>query len=208
MPAVVLTVWTERRKWMGNLLPLLFWLPPTTYGVYWMAKNGQIVGLGLWCLIAASILGWLAVNFLGLWQNRRMRRQLARILDAKGEKVMDSPFVGIATPSYSSLLDPHEDVGFLKFEPGRLIFLSETRRLELNRPGLKRVNFRANVHTLLGLGRWVCIEGEIEGKPIRLQVEPREKPTLLANMLYSKSLMQRIQRWLKEDHERSEPIEA
>jgi hypothetical protein len=164
-----------------------------------MAKNGQIVGLGLWCLIAASVLGWIAVNFLGLWENRRMRRQLARILDAKGEKVTDAPFVGIATPSYSSVLDPHEDVGFLKFEPGRLVFQSETRRLELDRPGLRKVKFRSNVHTLLGLGRWVSIEGEIEGKPIRLQVEPRERPTLLANMLYSKNLLMRIQRWLNED---------
>jgi hypothetical protein len=61
-----------------------------------------------------------------------------------------------------------------------------------------RVRFRANVHTVIGLGRWISIEGFADGKPIRLLIEPRERPQLLGNLRYSKRLAQRIRRWASE----------
>ncbi len=192
------TVWTPRRKWLGNLVPVLFWLPLIVAGVWVMAARQEIVGLGLWLLIGGTALGWLAVNLFGFWDNARMRRQLTLIMQAKGEPVAAAPFVGFATPKYSSMLDPHEEVGFLMLLPDRLRFLSEERVLEVPKEQIQSVRFRANVHTLIGLGRWISIEGTSDGKPIRLLIEPRERRTLLSNLSYGKSLRQKISRWLKE----------
>ena len=163
-----------------------------------MVVQGEIVGPGLWLLIAATILGWLAVNFWGLVENRKMKLQLSRILEARGILAKDAPFVGIATPRYSSMLDPHEEVGFLFFLPDRIEFVSETKTIELFRNQVRIIRFRANVHTLLGLGRWVSLEGVADGKPIRLMIEPRERPSLIGNLRRSKPLLMRLKRWLAE----------
>jgi hypothetical protein len=50
---------------------------------------------------------------------------------------------------------------------------------------------------LLGLGRWISLEGVADGKPIRLLIEPRERPTLLGNLLFSKALAGRLRRWMQ-----------
>ncbi len=175
---------------------MLVWLPLAITGITWMVDKGEIVGPGLWLLIAATVLGWLAVNLWGLFENRKMRLQLARILEARAISVKAEPFVGVATPRYSSLLDPHEEVGFLFVHPDRLEFVSETKTIELMKSQVLRIRFRANVHTLLGLGRWVSIEGTADGKPIRMMLEPRERPTLLGNLRRSKPLLQQLRRWL------------
>jgi hypothetical protein len=190
------TVWTARRKWMGNVIPALFWAPLAVAGVVMLALQGNVFGTGLWLLGAATGVGWIALNQFGLYENDRMRRQLRRILQARNEEVGDAPFVGMATPTYSSMIDPHEDVGFLMFLPDRLRFVSEMRTLELYREQAQKVRFRPNVHTLLGLGRWISIEGVSNGRPIRLLVEPREKRTLLGNIRSSKAFRDRIRRWI------------
>ena len=161
-----------------------------------MAVKGEIIGLGLWLLIGATILGWLAVNFLGLFENQKMRRQVARILEARNIPVGDAWFVGVATPRYSSLLDPHEEVGYLFLRSDKLEFVSETKTIELFKSQIQKVRYRANVHSLLGLGRWVSVEGTADGKPIRLLIEPRERQSILGNLLSSKTFKQRIRRWL------------
>jgi hypothetical protein len=127
-----------------------------------------------------------------------MQLQLGRMLETKGIVYKDAPFVGVATPRYSSMLDPHEEVGYLIAQPDRLEFHSETKTIEVFREQVKRIRFRPNVHTLLGLGRWVSVEGTADGKPIRLLIEPRDKPTLLGNFLRSKALLLRLRRWLAE----------
>jgi hypothetical protein len=98
MPLVTPTVWTMRRKWLGNILPALVWFPLALGGVAYMALRGEVVGLGLWLLVGATALGWLSVNFFGLFENRKMKRQVARILEARGLPPGDAWFVGIATP--------------------------------------------------------------------------------------------------------------
>jgi hypothetical protein len=130
IPHVVPTVWTSRRKWLGNVVPALVWLPLSFGAIAWMVVRGEIVGLGLWLLIAATVLGWLSVNFWGLFENRKMKLQLGRILEARGILVRDAPFIGIATPRYSSMVDPHEDVGFLFVHPERLEFCRKRRILK------------------------------------------------------------------------------
>jgi hypothetical protein len=197
MPTVAATVWTNRRKWMGNLLPALFWFPLACFGIYLMLKTQVVVGPPLYYLAGATATAWVAVNFLGLYQNARMKRQLQLIVEARGESIEDGPFVGYATPHYSSLVDPHEQVGFLRLYPDRLSIVTEHEPMEVMRDQVDEVRFRANVHTMIGLGRWVSVEGNVDGKRLRLLIEPREKNTLLGNLLYSKLLAERLSRWVK-----------
>lgn len=197
MRLVTSTVWTNRRKWLGNLIPALFWLPPAVIGVYLIAFKNQLTGAGVWYLVASTVLGWAAVNVFGLFENSRMRRQLEHILQAKGTELgSERYFVGFATPSYSSMLDAHEDVGFLVIHKDRLQFLSESRSIELYKTEIHQIRYRPNVHSILLLGRWISAEGVSGGKPIRLLVEPREKKTLLGNRLFGPKIRAALTAWL------------
>lgn len=192
------TVWTPGRKWAGNLLPLLFWVIPTGFGLGRMVLRGEIETLGVWLVALGVVLGWVATNWFGALPNRAMRAQLERILKVKKEEIGDASwFVGFATPRYSSALDPHEDVGFLVLEPDRIRFVSESRSLEVARADARKAGYRTNVHTLVGLGRWVALDGEVSGRPVRLLLEPRTRPTMLGNLLASRSLLAAINAWLK-----------
>jgi len=192
------TVWTSRRKVMGNLVPALFWLPPMIAGIAVMAVTAQILGLGLWLIVAATVLGWLSLNQFGGYMNGRMRRELERLLRSRGEDLSgERNFVGFATPRYASLLDAHEDVGFLKLLPDRIRFVSETRVVEVPRAEVRGVRYRMNVHSLVGLGRWVSIEGESGGKPIRLLLEPRDRGTMIGNLRTGTKLKAKLKRWMK-----------
>jgi len=163
-----------------------------------MAIRREIVPLAVGLLALGTVIGWLALNRFGLFDNAKMRRELERELKARDVDLGDSPaFVGFATPRYSSALDPHEDVGFLVLRPGRLEFVSEVRTVTVERQDIREIRFRPNIHSLLGLGRWVSIEGEVGGQAIRLAIEPRERRTLLGNRAYSKELRNRLAAWLK-----------
>jgi hypothetical protein len=199
MLVVTPRVWTTRRKVLGNLVPALFWFPPACYGVLDLARKSQFIGPGLWYLASSTVIGILAVNQFGFFENGTMRRQLELILKAQEAEVTgEYLFVGFATPKYSSMLDAHEDVGFLQILDDRLVFVSESRRLELMKADIKEVRTRPNAHSILGLGRWVSVDSELGDKRFRLLVEPREKATMLGSSRYSKRLVQRIQEWLKE----------
>lgn len=199
MPFVGSTVWTSARKWQGNLLPALFWLPPAAIGLWIMVDRREILGPGLYWIASATVLGWLGLNFFGGSPNRKMRTQLEEVLTRKGKDTLPSEreFVGYSRPDYSGLLDAHEDVGFLCFFPDRLVFISDTRNEEITKTEARTVRFRPNVHTIVGLGRWVSIEGERAGKPFRFLIEPRSKRTMWGNRAYSKSLQSRIDDWQK-----------
>lgn len=193
------TVWTRRRKWLGNLVPALFWFPLAAFGVYQVAKQGQFLGSGLYFLIGSTLIGWLAINQFGFFENHRMRRQLELILSAQKNEINgEFIFTGFATPKYSSMLDAHEDVGFLKILPDRLLFISELRHLEILKADIVEVGFRPNVHSVLGLGRWVSIDAKSGEKRIRLLVEPREKNTMLASSRFGSRLVARLREWLLE----------
>jgi hypothetical protein len=194
------TVWTGKRKWLGNLIPACFWFPLMAAGIAFIVLRAEVIGIGLWLLVAATIVGWIALGFFGLYDNERMKRQLRRILEARDIDPGDAPFVGIATPKYSSALDPHEDVGYLIFLPDRLRFISEHRTIELQHSQLQRVRLRPNVHTLVGLGRWVSVEGLASGRPIRLLIESRESPRLWRNFGRTANLRKRIDTWLRSSH--------
>lgn len=183
---------------MGNLLPALLFLPPATIGISMMFLDREILGRGMPYVVAAPVLGWLALNLLGHYGNRAMRREMTFRLKAERSELPPKPvFVGFARPSYHGLLDAHEDVGHLLLHDDRIEFLGEDHRISLAREQVTAVVFRANVHTLLGLGRWVSVEGVVDGKPVRMLIEPRERDTMLGNLLFGRRLRREIETWLR-----------
>jgi hypothetical protein len=192
-------VWTTKRKVMGNVVPLLFAAPFALFGLYEMYRSGDILGRGLVAMALSLPVGWMAVNFLGLYQNKAMKNEMEmRLRGDRPRPPYRRYFVGMATPAFRGILDPHEDVGFLLLHPDKVEFFGERLRVLVMRKEVLGVCYRANVHTLIGLGRWVSIEAMVEGKPARLLVEIRQKQTLLGNLLMSRTLLKKLKRWLAE----------
>ena len=184
-------VWTTERKWLGNLVPFLCGLPFAAWGVWTVARDRAVTPSGLGWLALGTAVGWVALSFFGFWGNATMRRLLAARLQPKG----DLWFVGFASPKFAGLLDAHEDVGFLIVGKDELLFLGDSLRVELPKDCVVRVGFRPNVHSVVGLGRWVSVEGVVRGKPVRMLLEPRERSTMLGNLRLSGRLRREIEGW-------------
>lgn len=184
-------VWTTGRKWLGNLVPFLVWLPFAAAGVGVVARDRAVTPLGLGLLALGTLAGWVALSLFGLWGNASMRRLLQARLKPQGE----AWFVGFASPKFTGMLDAHEDVGFLILGKDELTFEGDSRRVELPKDCVVRVGFRPNVHTAVGLGRWVSVEGVVKGQPVRMLLEPRERNTMMGNLRLSGRLRRDIEGW-------------
>ena len=183
---------------MGNFLPALFCLPLLGLGLLTFKPARPLDAPAIWLFIAFPIVGWVTLNFFGFYQNGYMRRELLRRLGLFGSKDQAKQFfVGVARPKFRSSLDPHEDVGFLVLKPDRLEFIGESVQVTFEKKDIRRIRTRANPHTWVFLGRWISIEGEAAGTPVRLLIEPREKATLLGNLLYSEKLKDELTAWAK-----------
>lgn len=180
---------------MGNLLPTLLCAPLLFGGLMLYNPARGLTGPSLWLLLAFPVVGWVAVNYLGLFGNAAMRGVLGRRLDRFEPGAKDLVFVGYARPEFGSALDPHEDLGFLIFEEGRLRFEGELHQLSLDRDEISEFTLRSNIHSLLFLGGWVSVEYVEHLRPTRWLLEPREKPTLLANRRYRRVLLQKLRDW-------------
>lgn len=193
-------VWTLGKKLAGNLIPLAFATPFAILGSLEILKEPNLIlsNALLWFALV-PVVGWNAVNLFGLFGNRKMRTTLARRLEQVGHRApIEKFFVGIATPSFHSTLDAHEDVGFLLLYPDSLQFWGDSKEIEIDRKNIVRIQKRLNIHTLLGLGGWIAIDGVMDGKPIRLCIEPRERDTLLGNSRLRGKFAARLQLWLKD----------
>jgi hypothetical protein len=191
--------WSTRRKLLGNMIPIALSMPFAALAIAGMLRNERIFGPEFLLLCGFPVSAWALMNFFGLHQNRAIRAELARRfkLGPPGEGP-ERHFVGVARPAYRGLLDPHEDVGFLFLEPRRLLFRGDSMEIALERDAIRQIRFRPNAHSLVGLGRWVSVEGVVEGKPVRLLIEPRERRTLLGNLRASRTLRARLERWVEE----------
>jgi len=170
-------------------------VPFLVYGVRQYPTHG-FAGQTLVGLFGFLIVTWLATNFLGLCGGWGLKEKLGRLLHL--ERPFDKTekhFVGFARPSYSGLLDPHEDVGYLLVHDDNLEFFGGTQRISLEKASVKKIGFRANPHSVLGLGRWVSVEAVVKEKPVRFLVEPREKSTLIGNVFYGTRLRKRLEAW-------------
>jgi len=185
---------------MGNLIPIVLALPFAGVGLLRIQQTNQTLGDGLIWLVAMPAVGWLAVNLFGHFENGAIRDAMRARLLRDGVDLGDSrTFVGFARPGRSGLLDPHEDVGFLITRSDAIEFVGETHRVRVPRTAVVRVRFRPNIHSWVGLGRWVSVEGTLDGTPIRLLVEPRERPTLLGNRRFARRLRDDLDAWAKEE---------
>lgn len=185
---------------MGNLIPLLISAPLAILGIWKMLSTGDFLGQGLTLFCAFPVVAWLSVNYFGLFKNRTMRREmLKRLRAARTDIPMQKFFVGVATPSHRGVWDPHEDVGYLMMFDAKLEFFGEKISTVIEKHCITSITFRPNPHSVVGLGRWISIEGMFDHAPIRLNVELREKDTLLGNRILSSSLKKRLEVWLKSD---------
>jgi hypothetical protein len=184
-------LWTLGRKLVGNLLPLVVGLPFLVFGLIQFARQGAELPAAL-SLAAFPIVTWLATNFLALVGNQSLKRAMAsRVPMGSGAKC----FVGFSPPGQSGWLDPHSDVGYLVIHSDRIEFIGSASRVTLKKSEVVSARFRPNAHTWIGLGRWVSIEGQSQGRVVRLLVEPREKATLLGNRAESARLLQAVRDW-------------
>jgi hypothetical protein len=181
---------------MSNLVPALVSVP-----VFVLAITFYIVGyheLAMICFIVFPLVGWLSINWFGLFQNHCMKNELRSRLKHERITLPESTiFVGFAGPNHTSLLDAHEDVGFICITDKGVDFYGDTQRHGLDRNEIIGINLRANAHTLLGMGRWISIEGKRNGVPIRMMIEPREKKTLWQNRQLGTYLIKQLRKWLK-----------
>lgn len=186
---------------------MLICVPFGVGAILFFDPSRGLSGASLLCAILFPAVGWLSLNWLGLWGNESMRRQVTRLY----ERTEPPPdwgriWVGAARPAFRGVLDPHEEVGFLILRAEELEFFSETVRLKLPKSTLKAIRTGVNPHSLVGLGGWVVLVGEIDGQPILFRVEPRESPTLWGNVRQRRRLRDTLTQWLKS--EGSEPPQS
>ncbi|MCW5943011.1 MAG: hypothetical protein KIS66_12310 [Fimbriimonadaceae bacterium] len=185
------TVWTARRKWMGNVLPTLVSLPFLASGSALALVDGESVIVGGGIVTLGLLAGLVTLNKFGLYDNATMRAELRRKLGNP-----EGRFVGFARPGYRSLLDPHQDLGFFMVRAEELAFLGEALTVQLPRAAVVRIGKRANPHSWVGLGGWISIEAILEGRPVRMLIEPRDRPTLLGNKRVARTLRAELETWL------------
>ncbi len=194
-------VWTRYRKWMGNILPAAVWLPLVGVGLYIIFHSNRILGPGLVLVALAQPLAFLVVNYMGLFQNREIRFALWREVQILRPHFRGyALYCGFSSLEKTDLLDPHEDVGFVLLTTESLEFVGDGQLIRILPENVTGIRYRPNVHTLLGLGRWVCVEGKIEERKFHLCFEPREKKTLLANRKEGKVLHRKLKNWVKATH--------
>lgn len=199
MPPDESKLWTTKGKVLGNVLPLVLSFPPLIMAVKSFAAEGPSPATLLWTA-AFPASAWVMACLTALVGNGRMKREMGRRLHI--ERPFDQTekyFVGFARPVYRSALDPHEDVGFLILHEDRIEFWGSEQRISLGIEEVAGVRFRPNTHTMVGLGRWISVEAVVDEMPVRLLIEPREKRTLLGNLLFSKRLLEIIRAWKGEE---------
>ena len=182
-------VWTVQRKLLANLLPLLCGTPFLAAAVWlWVQGLGwDAVGLAAASLIVTAV----SLNWLGLVGNSSMKRILAARLNPASGAV----FVGFSGPGYVDILDPHEDLGFLQIDADSVGITGELTTVRLQRSREMGLSYEFNPHALLGLGRWLVIQGKSDRGPVRIRVEPRELGSLRANRALGVKLKVQLDEW-------------
>lgn len=183
--------WSTYRKLMSNLVPALAFVPIFSVGIFLFQREQPT--LAVVCFALSVICGLFAINLLGLFQNRKMLAELKPLVQGRHEPLW---FAGIGKPGAIGALDPHEDIGFLLLTKEGVEFIGEASRYKIPFDDIVSVSYRMNAHSLVGLGRWVAIDGRHEGKKFRLLVETRTHPTLLQNKREGVRLASELRKFL------------
>jgi len=189
-------IWTWRRQLTGNILPLIPGLPFLVIGFYTMCHQQKFLGWGLLIFSLGVATTWISLNWLACYASRGLQLEFDIWYQSKiAELPKERYFVGFAQPNYSGILDPHQDIGFLALGESNLIFLGEKFHLSFPKSTIKEVKFKWNPHSIVGLGRWICVQGTSDSMDFHLKIEPRSESTLLADKRASSILRNRIQNW-------------
>lgn len=194
MPGEPAALWTPTRRWMGNLLPMIF-AGPLLAWAGWLAVTEPLSPLFWMALAASAIVGWLAVGLLGNTPKRGLHGRLMATFPTE-ESETKRIMAGFARAGAKGALDPHQHIGFVIFTPSALILAAEGMRVELKRSELMKIETQPNAHTWLGLGGWLRLTGRVSGQPFEVLVEPCGHWTLWACAAERRRLRQLITAWL------------
>lgn len=168
---------------------------PFPFLAVWLESQGKM-GMAIAVWVASPLILWASINFLALAFNEGLRRRLKPLVfSVSGEPALRMWFVGLGMQGRRQLLHPHYDVGWLLLYSEEIVFVGERERLLLKKTELTGIGYSPNIHSLVGLGRWVVIEGRTSKGRLRFLVEPRERRTLLGNLLLSKQMAYEVRKW-------------
>jgi hypothetical protein len=171
-------IWSQRRKWMGNLLPLflgmLAFLLALPFNVPWMSK----------ALLVLAVV-YLSINQFGFFQNESIRKELMVATNKGGE------LVGFVHLNPSDALDAHAEVGLLHFGEDGFIVDCQNQTYEYTWDKVTYIKRSKNIHWWIGLGGW--IEIGLEGtRPFKIESRLHDK--MLKSKLRTNKLFEEIKR--------------
>lgn len=180
-------------KWIGNLVPLPFFVIPVVYGYRLLTAGFRPDPSGYTWIGIGFAAGWLAVALLGGLPNPWLRcRLMAReaIQPVRGQW-----FVGCSPTGFKNALDPHQDIGILSLGFDEMTYVGDQSRWTMSRSEIKSIRFRPNVHTMLLLGGWLEIERQDGTALARVRVEPRSGIWVVSSLWLLPKLRRRIADW-------------
>lgn len=173
-------IWTNRRKWLGNLIPFFLGI---CIGILFLPLN--------WIL--ACVLGivatWWGVNLWGFFENRKIEQELRTLTSSDGE------LVGFVYLEPASSLDAHAEIGLLKLSGHSLEIVTEDNKVVLAKSDILGIGRRANIHSVLMLGGWIVIS---LADSREVTIESRKYHTMLGSRRRTKQLFQELTTWQKE----------
>lgn len=194
--ALTKPVWTFRRQLLGNLIPLILPGPIGLVGIGLVLARPASFWLGIGLILLACVSGWFSLSYCGLFENQKMKLEMTwRFRHAKLPAAQRRYFVGVASPGYRGVLDPHEDVGFLLIYPDRLEFFGEKASFQLPRDAMSQISRKVNIHSFVFLGGWIAVRGVLNGKEVELRIEPRIYQSMWSNRRAAAKIMKRLNSW-------------
>ncbi len=183
--------WNLRAKLVGNLLPLLLGAPFFIYGVILARQTHVLIGKDLIFLAIGVLLPTLFLNWLAMVGNKSIKTSFYARHSRAFHKpdALDSFFCGMAWPEFSSLLDPHQDVGYLTLDKGEVHYFGEQFRFQIEIKDISSIRWKKNPHSFLGLGGFLAITWSDQGKTEVVFLESRNESNLLANKKKTKQFM-------------------
>jgi hypothetical protein len=180
---------------MGSVIPLIFTAPVLALGTREAVEQGFTLTL-LGYVALVMVVGWVTTSLFGQVGSGGVKRWMAhKLQDERPADPNPKWFIGFATPDYRSMLDPHEDLGWLVLAEDEIDLIGTQLRLQIPRGALTQVTRKANPHTALGLGGWIAIDWEENGVVSQIFLEPRARPTVLGNKLMIKRLIVELETW-------------
>ncbi len=173
-------IWSLRRQWLGNLVPL---------GV---ALVCSLAFYRLGVLVQATVgiaVAWYGVSHWGFFENTKIDRELREKVGPDGELI---GFVWLSRPT---ALDVHAELGLMNLVSDELRIVTEDKSYVIRLNEVAEIGRQMNIHSLIGLGGWIALKLE-NGTTIRL--ESRMYPTMLKSMTRTKVLFKELSIWKHE----------